>query len=311
MDSSLPIQLIDNPFPHGDFLISNQFDVSIPFVLNKPVKDPIYLNYKLTDIHGTEYTSDTYTVEKGNEGKLTVAFSVSLTNDEIPLSGDYKQTITAWVLNYKQPQILLEEESDSISLFHQIDKFEAFDFNKWEIRQEFPLGRSILHKSQVSHITEKGKVAILLDETELRGGEFRTVEKYQAGSFRTSMKVANAPGSITGFFLYAPPDYYNEVDIEIFNDSTGTIMYTMYKDGKERYHKKANLGFDPTVAFHEYRFDVYEDQVAFYVDGELQEKWMTTTEYEPMQLMINSWYPSWLSPEQIHSGETLIDWVKY
>ena len=64
-----------------------------------------------------------------------------------------------------------------------------------------------------------------------------------------------------GIFLYRSSDYYNEIDIEIYNDSSGTIMYTTYAHGREANHVTTYLGFDPTAAFHEYRFDFYPHQV--------------------------------------------------
>ena len=42
------------------------------------------------------------------------------------------------------------------------------------------------------------------------------------------MKVANAPSSLTAFFLYRQPDYAQELDIEIFNDSTRRMMFSTY-----------------------------------------------------------------------------------
>jgi hypothetical protein len=32
--------------------------------------------------------------------------------------------------------------------------------------------------------------------------------------------VANAPTSLTAFFLYRPPDYQREIDIELWDDSS-------------------------------------------------------------------------------------------
>ena len=48
------------------------------------------------------------------------------------------------------------------------------------------------------------------------------------------MKVANAPSSLTAFFLYKAPDYVSELDIEIFNDTTRRVMFTTYSGAPRR-----------------------------------------------------------------------------
>lgn len=40
----------------------------------------------------------------------------------------------------------------------------------------------------------------------LDGGEVRSTSAYTSGTFRAKMKIANAPSSLTAFFLYKQPD---------------------------------------------------------------------------------------------------------
>ena len=47
------------------------------------------------------------------------------------------------------------------------------------------------------------------------GAEIRSTLQYRSGVVRSRIRVANAPSSLTGFFLYAAPDYASEIDIEI------------------------------------------------------------------------------------------------
>ena len=56
----------------------------------------------------------------------------------------------------------------------------------------------------------------------------RSTSLYRYGTYRTRMKIANAPSSLTAFFLYKRPDYAQEILIEIFNDDTGRIMFSTY-----------------------------------------------------------------------------------
>lgn len=53
------------------------------------------------------------------------------------------------------------------------------------------------------------------------GGEIQTKDELGFGSYEAKLKLPDAPSSITGFFLYKEPDYYHEIDIEIFNFKCG------------------------------------------------------------------------------------------
>jgi endo-1,3-1,4-beta-glycanase ExoK len=90
---------------------------------------------------------------------------------------------------------------------------------------------------------------IKLPARTLEGGEVLTNELH--GSYGARMKLPNAPGSITGFFLYKAPDYESEIDIEIYNDSNRRIMFTTYAGGTQTHTKTVSLPFDPTAGFHE------------------------------------------------------------
>ena len=52
------------------------------------------------------------------------------------------------------------------------------------------------------------------------------------------MKLPHAPTSITGFFLYRAPDLEREIDIEVFNDPTGRVMFTTYSGGRQTHTVK-------------------------------------------------------------------------
>ncbi len=139
-----------------------------------------------------------------------------------------------------------------------------------------------------------------------RGGDAKprasvfTNDLHGYGTYSARMKLPNVPGSITGFFLYKAPDYESEIDIEVFNDPTGRIMFTTYAGGSKTHTVTKTLPFDPTAGFHKYRFDYLEDpltaetSVTFYVDGQKMRSWDTGVPRTSMHLMLNSWFPRWL-----------------
>src|SRR4051794_4374313 len=85
------------------------------------------------------------------------------------------------------------------------------------------LGRSHLDPANVS-----GAYTLALPAGTTDGAEIKSVTQFASGTVSTRLKVADAPSSITGFFLYAPPDLASEIDIEIYNDPSGTVMYSTY-----------------------------------------------------------------------------------
>jgi endo-1,3-1,4-beta-glycanase ExoK len=103
------------------------------------------------------------------------------------------------------------------------DEFAAFDASRWSAMAH-PLGRSRLDPRNVA--VADARLALTLPAGTTDGAEIRTGSAYRAGTFSARIRAARAPSSITGLFLYAPPDYASEIDIEIFNDPAGTLLLT-------------------------------------------------------------------------------------
>jgi beta-glucanase (GH16 family) len=126
------------------------------------------------------------------------------------------------------------------------------------------------------------------------------------------MKVANAPSSLTAFFLYRQPDYAQEIDIEIFNDSTGRIMFTTYSGGAMTNTVTKLLPFDPTAAFHDYVIEYDRGSVRFLADGVQMQAWSKGVTRNTMYLFVNAWFPSWLAGESPATDRyTEVDWVEH
>ena len=87
------------------------------------------------------------------------------------------------------------------------------------------------------------------------------------------MKIANAPSSLTAFFLYKQPDYAQEIDIEIFNDSSRRMCSSTYSGGTKRTPSTMLLPFDATADFHDYAIERDRTSVRFLVDGVQMQSW--------------------------------------
>ncbi|KAF4430972.1 glycoside hydrolase family 16 protein [Fusarium austroafricanum] len=104
----------------------------------------------------------------------------------------------------------------------------------------------------------------------------------QWGSFRAGMKLTEIKGTCAAFFWYFNDT--QEIDIEFlsqeFDHNNGTYPINLvvqskksleagYDASKTGTFKRVKLDFDPTDAFHEYRFDYTPGQVLFYADSKL------------------------------------------
>jgi len=186
------------------------------------------------------------------------------------------------------------------------DPFASLDPARWAVG-EHRLGRSAL---------EPGNVAVAGGALELRhpagtldGAEVRTTVAYRTGTYRARIRAAAAPSSLTGFFLYAPPDYAGEADIEILNDASGTVLLSTYAGGRQTHTETRALGFDPTAAFHDYEIELARKTLTFRVDGAALRSWKTGVPTAPMALYLNSWFPSWLAGTPSPGAATLVDEV--
>ncbi|MEA4807015.1 glycoside hydrolase family 16 protein [Acetobacterium wieringae] len=191
-----------------------------------------------------------------------------------------------------------------------LENFDRLDQAVWSITDK-SLGRTWLNPANIE--VNNGFLKIRMPANRLEGGEIVNRGAVSYGRYESRMKLPSVPSSITGFFLYAPPDYFYEIDIEIHNTTEGKLLLTTYADGEVQNEYEGVLGFDPTADFHNYRFDYTADQVAFYVDDQFITAWQDGfPKGEPMQLMVNSWYPNWLAGTPTPTDQVLlVDWIRY
>ena len=94
------------------------------------------------------------------------------------------------------------------------DDFSIFDETLWQ-KEDHALGRSLLLPENVSLSDPAGLLISIPSET-TNGGEIRSLEKYGFGVYEVTMAAADAPGSITAFFLYeGGRGKADEIDIEL------------------------------------------------------------------------------------------------
>jgi len=190
------------------------------------------------------------------------------------------------------------------------DDFASFDAQRWvEITR--PFGHGAVDAANVD--VSGGLLRIRMPAGRLDGGELRTITgQYRYGSFVARMKIADAPSSLTAFFLYRQPDYEQELDIELFNDSTRRVMFTTYNGGAQTNTVTKLLPFDATAGFHDYRIEWDSRSVRFVVDGAEMQRWTSGVTRTAMYVFVNAWFPSWLGGERPATDRyTEVDWVQH
>jgi endo-1,3-1,4-beta-glycanase ExoK len=189
------------------------------------------------------------------------------------------------------------------------DDFTSFDSSRW-IRSDHTLGRTDFDPENV--VVTNDQLRLKIPALTTNGGEIASVDHYGHGIYKARIRTADAPSSITGFFLYRSPDYYAEIDIEIYNDGTGKVDFVTYADGQRTHYVRKDFRFDPSADFHTYRFDYTAGAVRFYIDGELKQVWTDGIPQGSMKLLVNTWFPKWLEGiPPLTTKATRVDWISY
>jgi beta-glucanase (GH16 family) len=189
------------------------------------------------------------------------------------------------------------------------DDFESFDSSRW-IKSDHVLGLTDFDPANV--VVNNERLGLKIPALTTNGAEIESMDYYGYGTYQARIKTADAPSSITGFYLYRSPDFYYEIDIEIYNDGTGNVDFVTYADGQRTHHVTQRVAFDPSAAFHTYRFDYLPGAVRFYVDGDLMQVWRDGLPQNTMKLLVNTWFPSWLSGLAPSTTRfTRVEWISY
>ncbi|KAI8634651.1 glycoside hydrolase, family 16 [Xylariaceae sp. FL1651] len=150
---------------------------------------------------------------------------------------------------------------------------------------------------------------------------------YFYGTFRAGIKTTDVPGTCSAFFWYQNDT--QEIDIEFlsaqFDKTSRTFPVNLVLQSKESAAagydasnttglRKVSLPFDPTTAFHEYRFDFLPNKVCFYADGDmLAEMSGPGVPTSPGHLLLSHWSngnPGWSRGPPATDAVTTVSYVK-
>ena len=191
-----------------------------------------------------------------------------------------------------------------------VDEMDPWNPAAW-IPRDHVLGNSYLDPANVAQ--GPGTLLLTIPAGTRDGAEIRSADRLRYRSVEATMRTPLVAGSISALFFYElDPRRNDEIDIEIFNDGSRTILFTTWVAGRQTNHAQYTLPFDPSAAYHTYRIEWSPGRVAFLVDGVTYQVWTSGVPRDAMYLMSNLWWPVWLSGPPAASSESLeIDRIVY
>jgi beta-glucanase (GH16 family) len=136
---------------------------------------------------------------------------------------------------------------------------------------------------------------------------------FRYGSYNASIKTSKTPGGVVGWFTYLG-NPLNEIDVEMLTKDNRDLHFTLHHIQTGVDYKVVKLAFDPSEAFHEYRFDWYPGRVEYFLDGK---PIATLTKQVPdmdSQIMLNHWsgnIDGWGGPAPTKDMFMYVDWMTY
>jgi beta-glucanase (GH16 family) len=134
------------------------------------------------------------------------------------------------------------------------------------------------------------------------------------GSYRASIKFDSTPGAVVGWFVYKDVPDLHEIDVEYLTSDIKHIHFTLHHIETDVDYRKDANAFDPTAAFHEYRFDWYRDKVVYFIDGTKFDSLSVKVPDAACAIMLNYWSANiddWGGPAPTKDTYMYIDYVHY
>ncbi|MDX8414284.1 MAG: family 16 glycosylhydrolase, partial [Mariprofundales bacterium] len=126
--------------------------------------------------------------------------------------------------------------------------------------------------------------------------EYQTTKLLSYGKFHFRVKPVAASGVITGLFLYTGAQDnqpHDEVDIEFLGKDTTGVQFNFYTNGVGGHEFWLPLGFDASLAFHDYTIEWLPNIINWYVDGILKHtvnaSASVTLPSHPQHVFLNLW----------------------
>ena len=180
------------------------------------------------------------------------------------------------------------------------DDLNSFDSTKVELANWANGGAFDCRFYPVNASFTDGIMSLKIDSSDKYGyrysaAEYRTVQRYDYGTYKVSMKPIRNDGVVSSFFTYTGPalgTQWDEIDIEFLGKDTTKVQFTFFTNGKKQKEYLYQLGFDAAQSFHEYGFTWLKDSITWEVDGQAVYS-VSDEQYDipvtPGKIMANVW----------------------
>jgi hypothetical protein len=300
----------DYNLPTGVFYAEDVISISFELSNFSNVGETIYAGVSFQDSAGKWYDVPAKKIDITKQSSKSDSINWKIPNNI--MSGHYRTVFSLWDDLPSSTQATRLTYLEAVGLFriyNYREDFSSLNTNIWKASTH-KLGRTTFDSGLVS--VANNNLKLLMPANTYKSGELQSINLMGYGSYEIRMKLPDAPGSITGFFMYKAPDYYFEIDIEIYNQQSGDYFLTTYANGDKRNEFFGVFPFDPTASFNNYRFDYYPDRLDYYVNDKFIVRFTSGFPHEAMYLMVNSWYPTWVDGGPANEDlEFLAEWIKY
>ena len=198
-------------------------------------------------------------------------------------------------------------KTSSVTPVEISDRMESLDSIRWHLRTDtFSDNLGLFRPSNVVLKAEVGAELFVKSESlgvrDYSAASICSREQFLYGKFEATIRAANVPGVVTGFFLHRNSPR-QEIDIEIAGNRPDRLMVNVfYNPGGEGANfdygyrgapTSINLGFDASKTSHRFAIEWLPNEIIWRVDGKIVHKRViwdpTPIPNLPMTLHVNSW----------------------
>ena len=161
------------------------------------------------------------------------------------------------------------------------DDFSGIDRKRWFVSDGWNNGPHVgcAWSASNNQLTPPHGVNQVLDDRPGVGrpyscGELQSNEFYGYGTYEVRLRSIDAPGVVTGFFVYTGPPHgagkrHDEIDFEFMGRSPGQVQLNYFVAGRGGHERNIDLGFDAAKTINDYAFQWTPDAIRWFVNGKL------------------------------------------
>lgn len=185
------------------------------------------------------------------------------------------------------------------------------NFNGTELNTE--LWRKTTWENGVpNNVTIKSGLLKCLIDTSKISANITSVDMYGYGNYIARMKFPDSDQNLRGAFWLRNGDLGEEIDIEYYRYIPNSIDLTIYNNHDTQIiTKRISFNYNLSNNFHTWKIRWLPGVVMWYMDGKRIFKFIDSkVPTNPMLIRIKADNPYW-RPDNISSGYTLVDYIKY